>query len=399
MPQSSTKYRRSASDYEDDTRLLEDLKPRRQAPQRRRAAETESSLKRALRWFGNFVLAVANIIVWVGLILSAWGGELNPTDHGWAGIVVMTLPAWIPAIIIVLILDCIWQRRMAIASAFVMLVCLPSMLQVFPLHIHFSDPKPKADSWTLLTYNIYDWVDLTDEYPEGLNPTLSYVLNKDADIVCLQEVEVFGEFDRFHLNKESMDSLMAKYKTVIVGQYMAFLSKYDAEPIPVDFDESGGGKGDIAGYRVTIGDRKVTIFNVHLRSIGLTQDDKAMYRDLTRLKTENTTVHDVRSELISKLSNANAIRGEQARRLVDFIRKYGGKNTIVCGDFKDVGMDPVWPAVGFCYQCTYNRNRFYFGIDHVLWRGDFEPIAMDKGTLVSSDHYPLTTTFEWKDKN
>ena len=53
----------------------------------------------------------------------------------------------------------------------------------------------------------------------------------------------------------------------------------------------------------------------------------------------------------------------------------------------------VYPEVGMGYMSTYNRNRFWFRIDHVLYRGNLRPVSMERGKTASSDHYPLLTTF------
>jgi orotate phosphoribosyltransferase len=47
---------------------------------------------------------------------------------------------------------------------------------------------------------------------------------------------------------------------------------------------------------------------------------------------------------------------------------------------------------------TYNRNRLYFRIDHVLYRGALRAVNVrceHSGTGSHSDHYPLLTTFVW----
>ena len=44
---------------------------------------------------------------------------------------------------------------------------------------------------------------------------------------------------------------------------------------------------------------------------------------------------------------------------------------------------------------TYGKNRFYFRIDHMLYRGDFHVNEIHKGKPVGSDHYPLMATFVW----
>jgi endonuclease/exonuclease/phosphatase (EEP) superfamily protein YafD len=45
---------------------------------------------------------------------------------------------------------------------------------------------------------------------------------------------------------------------------------------------------------------------------------------------------------------------------------------------------------------TFHASRFYFRIDHVLYKGNFEAIDIERGDQKSSDHYPLLTTFKWK---
>ena len=42
---------------------------------------------------------------------------------------------------------------------------------------------------------------------------------------------------------------------------------------------------------------------------------------------------------------------------------------------------------------TYHSDRFFFNIDHVLYQGDVTPVRYRRGSIKSSDHYPIYVTF------
>ena len=45
---------------------------------------------------------------------------------------------------------------------------------------------------------------------------------------------------------------------------------------------------------------------------------------------------------------------------------------------------------------TYNRHGFLFHLDQILYRDKFmKALKVEKGSLKSSDHYPLLSEFEW----
>jgi endonuclease/exonuclease/phosphatase (EEP) superfamily protein YafD len=59
------------------------------------------------------------------------------------------------------------------------------------------------------------------------------------------------------------------------------------------------------------------------------------------------------------------------------------------------GFKDAYRQCGFGPEITYNANKLYFRIDHILYRGDMDAINIRRGKLKSSDHYPLLATFLW----
>ena len=168
-------------------------------------------------------------------------------------------------------------------------------------------------------------------------------------------------------------------------------------------------------FRLNIEGETVTLFDVHLKSYFLTQDDKELYRDVTNIKDVKNdikdihsikgTMFDVKSQLLGKVQRAAEDRELDAIRLGHLIDRYGGPNVIVAGDFNDVpgcytlrhlaefNLRQVYSELGFGPMITFNRDRFYFRIDHVLYRGALMPLRMRRGSSLASDHYPLLVRF------
>ena len=84
----------------------------------------------------------------------------------------------------------------------------------------------------------------------------------------------------------------------------------------------------------------------------------------------------------------------------------------MAGDFNDIqgsyalrtilgdgDMHDAYAENAFGPTITYHGNRFYFRIDHVLYRGDMEAVDIERGDTPSSDHYPLLTTFVMNGEN
>ncbi|MDE5554356.1 MAG: endonuclease/exonuclease/phosphatase family protein [Muribaculaceae bacterium] len=358
----------------------------------------------------SVVLAFANIIAAIGLTISAYSGSINPIVHPTAPAIAMTFPIWLIGAIILLIISLFIRIRLAAIIGLGIIASLPTTLNFSPLHL----PKHASDNgftFTVMSYNVLGLEDQNKQYFGDINPTLSYILNQDPDIVCLQEMPPLHTSSRLHITAAQIDSIHCQYPYVLIAsKSQAIFSKFPVEPIQMGFKYSGeSGSADMACFRAEIKGQKVTIFNVHLQSFSLVDEDKEMFKKLTRLKGSETEIAQMRSHLVNKIREAAPQRVLDTEELIKYIRKFGGPNVIVCGDFNDVpGSYPlrmladehlkeVYPEVGFGPMITYNANRFYFRIDHILYRGDLTPLSMKRGAVKSSDHYPVIATFEIPD--
>ena len=377
------------------------------------------------RTAGNVILWILTAIAIVGLIAACFGGYANPHKFKGLSLFQLTMPAWLIGWLIIMVLDFFWNRKALFVSIIGFIPCVTAVWDYCPLNVFGPSAKKYAGcpKFTLLTYNVASFHNMTGEYPGDVNPTVSYIIRQNADIVCLQETEVTlsGPFERFHVTAQQIDTISGMYPyRFLYGGYLTVLSKYPVEPIhtpPLNNNQKQKWSiYPIGVFRVNIEGVPVTLFNVHLQSYSLSASDKALYKNIAEGKeiaevaegSVQGSIGEIKRQIYNKVQRAAEHRANEADALCRYIEKFGGPNVIVAGDFNDVpgcytlrrleeyDLKQVYPELGFGPMITFNADMFYFRIDHILYRGDFVPLSIRRGNIKSSDHYPLTATFAIK---
>jgi endonuclease/exonuclease/phosphatase family metal-dependent hydrolase len=366
-------------------------------------------MKHNIKVILKIVLIIVNALAALALIFTGYSGCISPDTMPLANSAGLTFPVWLVLIIVCLIVDAVLYRKLVAVPVVAMLVTISPILNYSPLNFfhHTLTEEEKANSFKLLSYNVYNFCAYDEKYPGDVNPTISYILAEDADVVSLQEAEIFSPMPQFHITQEQIDSLKERYPyRSIIGRNAA-LSVFSKYPIThVDLHEdsmSVNHREGMRGWEIDIKGHKVLLLNVHLQSIGLSDEDKELYQEITDFKDKKLT--GLRSSLLSKLSIANVARAAQAERLRVKIDSIGDENVIVAGDFNDIQgcysmrtisdgkMKQAYRECALGPTITYHSNRFYFRIDHILYQGKLKATELKKGKLKSSDHYPQTVTF------
>ncbi|MCH5219535.1 MAG: hypothetical protein J1F20_03105 [Muribaculaceae bacterium] len=362
----------------------------------------------------KLIFICLNIIVACGLICSAFSSLLNPASFPRLVIASMSLPVWVFAALCLVLLDFFVLRKWCIVMAVNVGITLPACFTVLPLNIPRFTAPPCEDglSWSLLSYNISNFIDLTEKYDGDVNPGISYILSTNADVVVIPEGNMLNFSPYLHIGQSQLDSLSNLYPYIIRGNDLLLLSKFPATPIHLDnfphhYLFGNGKRSRVAAYLLNINGVETALFGCHLQSLGLTQDDKNLYEEFTRGEgfTSKEELRTAKNDIIAKIGEANVERAIAVDALISSIDSVGISNAVVCGDFNDtpccyalrrlqnIGFHEVYPLVGNGYMFTYNSDRLLFQIDHVLFRGEFFPWTMRRGSQRNSDHYPLLTTF------
>ncbi len=341
------------------------------------------------------------------LLLSAYGGYINPELTTIGALLALGLPLLIIAEIIVTLLSIFINRLTADACMLAMLVCAGPILEYAPINLLKKIPDQQQleqRAFTFMSYNVLNFHQYQGNDPnDTINPTISYILRQDPDVACLVECMHMEPHYYSHVTQAQADSMFVRYPYHFVdSKGNSLFSKYPIKQI--DFKSPEGFHGRLAAYEATIHGQLVTIFSVHMTSIGLNRSDRELYRESTHLDVIGKT-GPLRHQLLSKLNVAFRLRAKQAHILRSLIDSVGGENVIVAGDFNDVQdcyalrtiMDgdfkSVYSECGFGPAVTYYGGKFYFRIDHILYRGHLDPLWIKIDPVKYSDHYPLLTQF------
>jgi len=373
--------------------------------------DTKEKENRQRRSVGFHILSILFLLLDLAagsaLALTGYAGYISPLKHGafW-GVLPLGFGYAFWLCILLLVIQLLCYRRGALVLTTLMLCSLGPVLTYFPLNIGTDKIPEGAESFTFLSYNVHNFIEpgQTETGDTLYNKQVEYILKADADIVCLQEATWVGTFRPKFLGWNEREKLFENYPYVYVdGAELAVLSKFPVEAKHLDVASKFEG-GLVICLHVTLpSDRIITVFDVHLQSMRLLNEDREVYMQMTEL--HRPTISDIKNKLFDKLSEAAVCRANQDQQLMRYIRLYGGPDVIVSGDFNDVpgcytirklddaGFSSVYPNVGFGPLITFNDWRLYFCIDHTLYRGNIVPVSMEKGSVKASDHYPLKTTF------
>ena len=362
----------------------------------------------------SILMAIVTAVV---LLLSAYGGHIDPRSFALPSIFTLGLPLVALASIVVLALCMLARSKWAVLLVLAaILLARPSLKLVCPLS-HSQEPQHQDSTFTVMTWNVIGFEPVSDNTPCS---TINAILDADADIVLLQEtsLEGYDEFLTHYQVSPVKDKVMARYPYRSQGpRDLVILSKVPYTVVPDttlrnnQFIDNNGEHYHNYGkaFDLVVKGHQLRVISLHMQSIGLTSDDKQLYNDIATLNRKVNTkdeLRDVKHSLYDKLSGAFARRASEACAVRNIVNA-SGTNVIVCGDFNDTpgsysyltvrGNDlrdsfadcATWPTY------TFNKDRLYFKIDHMLYRGDMKAIKCVSPRVGASDHYPLVTTFEW----
>lgn len=367
-------------------------------------------MKESLYYF----VAPWNVFLGVVTVFAAYGGYFDPANVPVAALAPMFLMLILVLDILTLVLDAIFWRKAMVPILLSWVVAAKPLLVFAPLNtstIPLTEEQEKR-TFTLLTYNVTHFQDIRGhDYATDRNAMIDFILKTDADMVNLQElgaedIDPDGVGKKWGISRELLQELSEKYPFRFVDDAykQTFMSKFPAlhEELRLWADSLP----NVAVYRVHVKGQIVRLYDVHLRSLFLTDDDKALFRRLTDGETGNLAheVRQVKNRLIDKLTTAFDLRAGEAAYIRSSLDLVPG-NAIVAGDFNDVpgcyavrtimgdDMHDAYAEAGFGPVITFHKDRFYFRIDQILYRGNLKALEMERIKVPYSDHYPMLAKF------
>ena len=335
------------------------------------------------------IIAVINLVVVAAMCMTGYAGYFNTITHPTLELLSLAFPIPLLVNLAFLLFWLILNFRYAVIPLAGMLLCWSPIRAYCPINLKHDVPE---GSIKVLSYNVHNY------YFEknGVYDAAEYVINCDADIVCLQETNPKGRNN----TEKVHNHLSGTYPYGMVnkkngGERIAFYSKYPIlwhEELPVESKHNM-----CVAYCLKVDDDSVLVVNCHLESIGLVYKEKEEFREFVERK--NKTID--KKTLAEKLMAAGVKRALQMRSVARYIRQHPGMSVILCGDFNDspnsranhiIGkyLENCYTSTGNGVGFTYKSNFMYFRIDNIYCSDDFEPYrCVVDSKINASDHYPV----------
>ena len=345
----------------------------------------------------GYILLGINAVVSALMLFVAYSPYLDPQSYPILSCAGLFFPIFLMLNIGFLFLWLVIYRRYALLPLVTLITCWNAFQTYFPINLSVGEVPEGAIK--ILSYNTRAFGEMKAHTKEKPNEVLAYLQNSDADIICLQEYIYGGK-----LPKKDIDYALKEYP---YKHYLKLekgwngLGCYSRYPIlsakQIKFDNNMNGS---ILYNIKVGNDTLCVVNNHLESNRILDSDVEAYHAMLESPNSKTIVSGSK-QLLKKLSNATAIRAEQADTVVDIIKNSRKKYVIVCGDFNDTPVSYTHHAfnqilkdafveAGNGLGISYNRNRMYVRIDHILTSKDMEvhDCQVDN-SIKASDHYPI----------
>ncbi|MCL2651372.1 MAG: endonuclease/exonuclease/phosphatase family protein [Candidatus Azobacteroides sp.] len=364
----------------------------------------------------KYAIFIFNVIAIIFLLLSAFSDRVSPNT----AIIFAHLGLLFPVILIVNIIFTIWwlltwKWKFLLINIVILFICSDAIFTYFP--IHFRTKEIPKDCIKVLTYNVMRFNQFKKHTEGSPNRVITYILNANADIVCLQE---YGVTNFKHLiTQQEVDNIFEKKYPY--RKYIATIKEYDTEggiaiyskfPInsieKIPFESCKYNGACVA--ELDIRGKKVRLINNHLESNKLSVGDQVEYAGLIRgiRALDSKKIESITEIMRRRLSVSFKIRALQAEMVAEYVKNSDTPYIIVCGDFNDTPisysrrtimgniLEDSYAKTGFGPGITYNRNRFWFRIDFILHSKNIKSYNSTVGKLKDSDHYPVWTYLQLK---
>jgi endonuclease/exonuclease/phosphatase family metal-dependent hydrolase len=350
------------------------------------------------------ILLTINLVVVVLMLITMGGTFISPDIIVLPAYTTLFFPLTVLLNVVFVVFWAFARKWHFLISLVVLLLAAPQIADVFPMHFGKTSPAAtEGTPVTILTYNTQMSGGLLKHTAENPNPVIEYILNSNADIVCLQEFAVSPKEQ--YLTEKDIRQIFRKYPYSHIwlkqkqDWAMSGVATFSNFPIIHKYDIPFSSKYMVSiSSDIVVGNDTIRLINNHLESNKLTERDREMPIELkdhfNSDKLSGTTLH-----LSRKLGSAYRTRARQA----DTIAAYSSGSPyplVIVGDFNDVPASYTYTKIkgklkdafsetGFGLGWTLNLSIYKFRIDYVLYDPKFTVDKYKVPQIKFSDHFPV----------
>lgn len=359
----------------------------------------------------KFIFLLLNVLAVIVLLLTVAASYISPEKILLPAFLSLFWPATVLLNLLFVIFWSVFRKWYLMISLLSMLFVIGEIRSLIPLNFGKREVASTEQKVKLLTYNTHANDLMKKHSKKDPNPVIKYILEQDADIVCIQEFSASDKAE--HLTHNDLLKIFKDYKYKQIFYKIdkgwnnfgvATFSKYPIikkKNLEIESSQNSAIYSDI-----DINGTVVRLFNCHLESNKITEQDKVLARELTLDIRENLDASDLKVTTVlfkNRLGPAYVKRAKQAEVVAREIAESPHK-VMVAGDFNDVPLSYAYRKVrGELMDAhdefsmgpgwTYDQSIFRIRIDFILYDKDIEMVSFKKEKVNYSDHYPQQCEF------
>jgi endonuclease/exonuclease/phosphatase family metal-dependent hydrolase len=352
----------------------------------------------------KLLFITANLIVAVLMVMSFIASRVSPESLLIPAYTTLLLPVLIPLNIFFLFLWVLLKKWYFVVSLSVIILCWTSIQNTFPVNFSNAVNDKVEYDFSLMTYNTYANAMMEKHTKKSPNPVIQYMLDKDPDILCIQEYS--ASFKENHLTEKDLMRIFSKYPYhhihFKVNTGWSFFGNATFSKFPIvnkSVVEYKSNYNTTIATDVDVNGKIIKVFNCHLESNNITENDKILAVRL-RDNFDTDNIKDATMHFSRKLGAAYRIRAKQSDMVSEYIES-SPYPVMVVGDFNDLPSSYTYTTIrgnlrdafvdkGFGLGWTFSDSWLKFRIDHILYDDSFKLKYFKLDNKVKhSDHFPL----------
>lgn len=341
------------------------------------------------------IVATANVVAILAMLAVGFSDRINPAEHPILATIGLSMPFFILLNVAFVIVWIVLKPTRLYIPLLGFVLCYQPVRTYSPLNISHEVPD---SALKIITYNVYNfgmWQDETQPCEIA-----EYLVNADADIVCLQEFTC--DAYRRRVFCERMADTYPYSDTATTAGGKAEMAIYSKHPIigkeAIKYESVTNLS---AAFRLSVGGDTLTVVVNHLESIGLSPEEKSRVGAMVTGSVDRDTLEMESKWLVEKIGSKSAVRAPQADAVAEYLDNHSGESIILVGDFNDSPISYVHRTIAKrltdCYVASgngpgisYNRKPFLVRIDNVMCSDHWQPLRCEvDNRILASDHYPV----------
>jgi endonuclease/exonuclease/phosphatase family metal-dependent hydrolase len=369
--------------------------------------------RRKRSWF-RFSMLIVNLAAAALLLCSYAASWISPQNFWPLAFLGISYPVLLTVNLFFVVFWMVQWNRYTLISLLTILLGFGHLRAMFPLNFGSSE-ETRSVGLKVLTFNVHSLYgkDLGGNVEDARSRVTDFLTSERADIVCIQEFYAIGEEYMKTLHKFSRSLKLGyfyfkNYRDFWQKTKINAIATFSRYPVVnegffrLEEKSTFGIFTDLA-----VGGDTIRVYNLHLESIRLGNDDYSFYSQLTDPAVDDKNFVGGTKKMIWKLRKAFMIRAREVEMLKNHM-KFCPYPILICGDFNDTpssyayrqlsyGRKDAFLAAGDEWIGSTYAGRFpAFRIDYILFDPSFRAVYYSRKNIDLSDHYPVTAGFNLK---